>query len=398
MKTKIQRANRSRRSKTIGVGPRATIDRFVRGPTRSLWRPSLLLLSAAYLIQLQLHGHSNCLQLSSSGPNSRIALPDGQQNVEQEQHQEEVTTVSSLELLPSRKSLFGRDSIDLEQLNQIDCHLRNVDFCYAGLMGASWRMMPETDAELEARCDEMRVTSSCLAIYNQRCSSYKAFGAISPMLMSDQIRSQALQQPQAALVAQMEVPLDFESPESTPGARQAPASPVTKVKLADFMNLCEPEAKSQPNIIKIRRRLFSLSKCLNGRLPKLAPCLDDLKVALQLLYEPSRVLPLRPSCCALSRFRHCATQAMDNVCGLSSFKQLADTFSNGSPTGSSLKLVERVCRNSTDFESEFCQEVLPPPGTKIPPKRGSKASKLAKALDLLSFSSATSSSSSSLGL
>lgn len=286
--------------------------------------------------------------------------------------QEQATTFSSLDLLPERKNLFGRDSIDLEQLNQIDCHLRNVDFCYAGLLGASAKMLPETDAELEARCDEMRVTTSCLAIYNERCSSYKAFGALAPLM-----QMQTTQLAPKELTS-IQVPLDIQLEEADTNNQN--------VTLSDFMNVCEPNAKKQSQNRAIRARLFSLGKCLNARLPQLAPCLEDLKVSLQLFYEPARVLPLKPSCCAISRFRECAIGALDNVCGLSSFESLINSFASMSTTGNSLKLVERICRNSSDHKSEYCQEMLPPPGTKIATRRASKASKLARALDLLSFS------------
>lgn len=294
---------------------------------------------------------------------------------------------SSLDLLPERKSLFGHDSIDLDQLNQIDCHLRNVDFCYAGLLGASAKMLPESEPELEARCDEMRVTSSCLAIYNERCASYKAFGALAPLMQQQQQQQQRSQQ--MALMPKeltsMQIPLDIAYDDNNDDNINIKASQ-DNVTLADFINICEPQAKSEPKQRLIKRRLFSLGKCLNARLPQMAPCLDDLKVSLQLFYEPARVLPLKPSCCAISRFRKCSIDALDNVCGLSSFESLANSFASMSTTGNSLKLVERICRNSSDFKSDYCKEMLPPPGTKIATRRASKASKLAKALDLLSFS------------
>lgn len=288
--------------------------------------------------------------------------------------QEQVNPFSSLQLLPDRNSLFGRDSINLDQLNQIDCHLRNIDFCFAGLLGASAKMLPETDSELDARCDEMRVTASCLAIYNERCSSYKAYGVLAPLMQMQGSKRGAQLVPKE--LQSIQIPLDVGKPELNE----------QNVTLTDLMDICETEAIKHTGVRAIRKRLFSLGKCLNARLPQLAPCLEDLKVSLQLAYEPARMLPLKPSCCAISRFRHCATDALDNVCGLSSFESLVNSLASMSSTGNSLKLAERICRNSSDHKSEYCQEMLPPPGTKIATRRKNKASKLAKALDLLSFS------------
>lgn len=158
--------------------------------------------------------------------------------------------------------------------------------------------------------------------------------------------------------------------------------------MSDILGICEPGQKQTRANKRLRARLFQLAKCINVRTPSLRPCFEDLKVAIQVFYEPNRVLPMKPSCCAISRFRHCATRALDDVCGLSSFDQLEQSLSMSS--GSMVKTVEKICRGgSIKFDSPYCQELLPPSGFKVPlQRRSSRTSKLARALDLFSFAPA----------
>lgn len=287
-------------------------------------------------------------------------------------------------LLPDEASLFSKDAVDVRALDQMDCHLRNMDYCYAGMVGASSRALPETDAELEVRCDELRSMASCMALYNRRCQTVKVFSILAPMAQMEQSIGSAL----PPELAQMPIPLDL--PPSSASANYSSSSQpisVEQVKLADLITICSPQAKSHKANKLLRRRLFQVARCVNQRIPHLSPCIEDLKAAVQLFYEPRRALPMKPTCCALSRFRNCSVQALDNICGLSSFSQLEQTLTSG--PGSMFRLVERVCRPSTfKFDSPYCVEVLPPSGMKAPQRRGHRASKLAKALDLISFAPA----------
>lgn len=306
-------------------------------------------------------------------------------------------------LLPKGTSLFNRDSVDASQLVEIDCHMRNLDYCMAGLMSSAQKMLPETDSEFETRCDEMRAASSCMAVYNKRCSTFKIFALLAPFSqaaggpgtgsMSELAERQSKLMGQLGnelrLAPQLESQLlnkRTSATNSTSGGR---------VTVANLMQLCEPSARNLPANRELRQSLFELSKCTNQRMPKLNACLEDLKAAAQIFYEPRRVLPMKPTCCAIARFRACASEALDRVCGLSSFEQLLESMgSTGGSGGSSasplglLKTIDRVCRQATDHKSAYCQEVLPPIGMRTPHRRGSKASKLAKALDLFSMAPA----------
>lgn len=277
------------------------------------------------------------------------------------------------DLLPQNTSLFNRDAVDLSALGQMDCHLRNLDYCLAGMLGSFQRALPETSAELEVRCDEMRATTSCLALFNKRCHSFKVFAALVPFIQqqtSPLVRSSGLGT--TKLESQVESLL-----------MNRPAR--GRILTADLMSICEPEAKKSEANGELRKRIFEMAKCINSRVPRMSHCFEDLKTALQLFYEPTRSLPLRPSCCALSRFRHCSSEALDNVCGLSSFDQLIDSLGSQSGPFTMVRSIDRVCRLATDHRSAYCAEVLPPSGMKAPQRRGRKASKLAKALDLISF-------------
>lgn len=286
-------------------------------------------------------------------------------------------------LLPGGASLFDKDAVDLQALAQMDCHLRNVDYCVAGIMGSASKLLPETDAEFEVRCDEMKATTTCLAAYNKRCSTFKVFAALAPFANGNSPALASVQSQEALKSARL--------PEQAESLLMN-SNKTGRIAMADLMGACEPEEKRTPTNKLVRARLFTLSKCINTRIPKLRPCLEDLKVALQLFYEPSRSLPLRPTCCALSRFRHCSSQAMDRVCGLSSFDQLLGQLTSGGGSSgpfSMVKSIELVCRQSaSDFRSAYCADVLPASGLRGPQRRGRKASKLAKALDLISFAPA----------
>lgn len=283
-------------------------------------------------------------------------------------------------LLPGQAGLFSKDAVDVRALDQMDCHMRNLDYCYAGMMGAAGKALPETDDQLEMRCDEMRAMTSCMALYNRRCATMKVFSMLAPMANMEQTGAMMPEQ-----MSQMPVPLDaVSSSSSSSSSRQQQQN---DVKLADLSALCSPQAKTDRSNKLLRQRLFQVARCVNQRIPQLAPCIEDLKAAVQLFYEPRRALPLKPTCCALSRFRNCSMGALDNVCGLSSFAQLESSFSSG--PAAMLKVVDRICRQgASKFDSPFCQEVLPPSGMKAPQRRGHRASKLAKALDLISFAPA----------
>lgn len=311
-------------------------------------------------------------------------------------------TIESMQrLLPSNTNLFDKEAIDATQLDQMDCHLRNIDYCLAGLLGTAQKILPETDSELETRCDEMKATTSCIAVYNKRCSTLKIFSVLAPFaqqstsllspnssdLLTD--RQRELAGPAAGTLMSQPVNLalvDGGGVRSSPGK----TSPASAISVRNMMEICEPHAKSSPGNKELRQRLFQLAKCVNGRVPTLNPCFDDLKTAIQLFYEPRRLLPMQPTCCALARFRSCSISALDGVCGLSSFEQLMQAFpgqERGGPMNM-LTTIERVCRQASDHRSSYCKETLPPSGMKVTPRRGSKASKLAKALDLISFSPA----------
>lgn len=313
----------------------------------------------------------------------------------------EVEDQSVADLLPDSRKLFNKESLDVESLEQIDCHLRNLDFCYAGLLGSMSNFLPETDQELQVRCDEYKVAMSCLAIYNKRCQSFKIFEALIPMIRNDQSIFINQQQQIVQLRDQLTANgVDINSLPSTQLmaaqnnslVQSSPLGSLTKDlsagNLNGFMSLCEPDERenSAAESGKLRARLFELAKCVNKRVNLLRPCIDDLKAALQIFYEPGRVLPLKPSCCAMSRFQYCARQALDGICGLNSFNQLESALMGNSGSSSQVfKVVERVCRQANKFDSPFCKELLPPSGLRAPQRRGSKASKLAKALDLVSF-------------
>lgn len=287
------------------------------------------------------------------------------------------------EFLPKSGSLFEKDALDPEGLSQIDCHLRNVDYCFAGLLGGMQKLLPETDSELEVRCDEVKVAMGCIAIFNKRCDSFRVFASFNPMSTYEQLLSgkSDMLPPE---MTDLEIP-----PELTGVLMNKNASgEVRNLKTMDLLQLCDPASKKTKMNQFLRKRLFELGSCANSRVHLLNPCLDDLKTALQVFYEPGRSLPLKPSCCAISRFRECARGALDKICGLSSWTELEKMLTSSSLGSQSLKIVNRICRQEANkFNSPYCIEVLPPVGMKAPPaRRGSKASKLAKALDLISLS------------
>lgn len=317
-------------------------------------------------------------------------------------------------LMARPASFFSGESAEaLGDFAPMDCHLRNVDLCFAGLIGAMGKLLPETEREFEARCDEMRATSSCLALYNKRCASLKAFALLAPVSAGDALAAMPAQVRAAAHSPALALPAEL-APEASRAhaARADPAARNNQVGVADLASACEPTERQRPEQQEIRRRIFQLAGCLNGRVPKLTPCLDDLKAAIQIFYEPRRSIPLRPTCCALSRFRSCSTQALDQVCGLRSFDQLLASFGQRSAPIGLLAALERLCnagqraqmvaqpgrKSLADsrepqareelHKSAYCADVLPPSGLRAPQRRGRKASKLAKALDLISFAPA----------
>lgn len=351
---------------------------------RFLFNSIILILNLKYSngfgLQLANQATSQPANVSAASDQLEPAIQTG--STEPTPLQTETPQIVIPEYLAKRMKYFSRNSLDLDQFKHIDCHLRNIDFCFAGLIGSSAKVLPETDAELESRCDEYKLSTNCMLTYNERCLSFRAFSMVSPLLsMSSQLIPNQL-----AASNQIEVPLELISAPTK-------ASNVS-VLLSDFMSICEPSSRDPSQLANnklIRSRLFELAKCINPKIPNLNPCINDLKVALQLFYEPRKLLPAKPSCCAISRFRHCAIEALDNICGLSSFDQLESTLVNSGPM-SAIKSVDRFCKHAANFESQFCKDTLPPSGTKIPPARGSKASKLAKALDLISLTSSSSSS------
>lgn len=318
------------------------------------------------------------------------------ESVEREENKSSPATTSSSgddvdpAILPKQTSLFSKDAIDLSALAQMDCHLRNVDYCYAGLAGSAGKMLPETDAELEVRCDEMKAATACLAQYNQRCQSIKVLSALAPFASYQRSMDFAPKElGQAVLPEQIESTLLLN--------KESGSSTQPRIRMADVASLCEPEAKQtgskqQPSQnYLLRQRLFALGKCINQRLPAMRPCIEDLKTAVQIFYEPTRQLPLKPTCCAIARFRQCALNKLDDICGLNSLDQLEQALSSSSVTSSMYKMVDQVCRQAAKLDSPYCAEVLPPSGLRAPQQRGRKASKLAKVLDLLSFAPAASS-------
>lgn len=305
----------------------------------------------------------------------------------------EVTTMYPIENLISKQgALFQQDALPQENLAQMDCHMRNIDYCYAGLLSASAHMIPENDHEFEVRCDELKAASSCVAVYNQRCSTMKVFSAFAPLLGNDD--DNAIPQE----LRDMPLPPAFEDViENKDGQQQANN---IEIKTLDLVNICNPSAKNTRANKLLRQRLYQIGKCVNQRLPQISPCIEDLKTALQLFYEPTRSLPLRPTCCAFTRFRLCSMNALDNVCGLSSLNEFEKSL-NSFSSGKVFKSLDRICKQLASKMSDigsYCSEVLPPSGMKIAQRTGRKASKLARALNMIQFApqgggSSTSSSS-----
>lgn len=281
------------------------------------------------------------------------------------------------DLLPDEDSLFRKDAIDKEALDDMDCHLRNMDYCLAGVIGSAGKMLPENDAALESRCDEMVATTTCMSVFENRCETFRLFRQLIPQanMGSGNVLSGKKLAEQAK---SFNISLDQVS-------SQLGGAAVTgdKFELTDLLKVCDKSEKGTPKNTAVRQKLFEMSKCVNARLPSLKPCIDDVKTAMQLIYEPNRTLQRKPACCAWGRFRDCATKALDNVCGFQSFSQLEQTLQAG-PL-SMLKSFTRACDIEPDFKSDFCVQALPPSGLKVPARRGQKASKFARILDLVQF-------------
>ena len=313
----------------------------------------------------------------TSTTTSRSLLPTLNQTDKAPEVEANKSDSSPEHLFPSSSSFFRPDALEL--LPPADCHLRNLDYCFAGLLGSagSGRLLAETEPEFESRCDELRATANCLALFNQRCQSANIFALLSP---STQLKAGGQS------FAQLLQPIKQVSlPTSVSEALQESQA---RVSLADLAQACEPSERKKPSQQLLRRRTFQLAKCLNPRLHLIRPCLEDLRTAVQVFYEPRGLLPLRPSCCALSRFRRCSVAALDRVCGLQASEQLIDSFGQRSAPVALLRSMERICATTSGdlhHSSAYCAEVLPPSGMRLPHRRGRKASKLARALDLISF-------------
>lgn len=290
-------------------------------------------------------------------------------------------------LISKDEALFQSDALSPKHLAQMDCHMRNIDYCYAGLMAASTHLLPENDDEFEVRCDELKAATSCVAVFNQRCQTLKVFAAFGPILgngETNEVIPQELREMPIAPAAE-ELLLNEDGRQQTSNNNKN-----VEVKNSDIINICQPSAKGTKANRLLRQRIFQIGKCVNQRLPKLMPCIDDLKTALQLIYEPTRSLPLKPTCCAVTRFRACSIDALDNVCGLNSFSEFEKSFSSFTG-GNMFKSLDRVCKQSTKlYDSYHCSDLLPPSGMKISQRTGRKASKLARALNLLQFAPAVS--------
>lgn len=306
----------------------------------------------------------------------------------------------ALEQASNQKYFRADNAMDLSALRHMDCHLRNVDFCFAGLMGAVTRIMPENDDQFETRCDEIKSASNCMLVYNMKCQSDRFMSMLAPFgaltrktTRPSEVLARSMNV-EAGTVDRMlaqqidkntEAVLTNKSPEEVDAVAERTA-PITYKTLLD---VCEPDQKKDPANARLRQYLYKMGKCVNERVPKLQPCIEDLKTALMIFYEPRRKLPLKPSCCAMARFRSCTTEALDSVCGLSSLDLMLEQFGSLTPV-SGMKSIQKVCGQSMDPSSKYCTDVLPPSGMKAPKqKRPERGSKLARALDLMSFAPAT---------
>lgn len=337
-------------------------------------------------------------EISRSVSEFTARMPEAVGSIIEKAGKEDDGSIESL--LPPTSSLFNQASVDVAELNEMNCHLRNIDYCLAGLLSTSTKILPEDDNELETRCDEMKAATSCLAIYNKHCQNLKIFSLLAPSALSQDSGRSLFASEQRALAkrlgSQIRPAPELESQllgvTNSSGQNVNVKTGQRVVSMSDLMELCETEAKNSPINIQLRKRVFAHARCINGRVPKLTPCIEDLKTAVQVFYEPKRKLPPRPTCCAFARFRACSNVAVDNICGFSSFEQLLESMgssSGGSNPMSMLRTIERTCRQATDHKSAYCQEVLPPSGMRVPHRRGHKASKLAKMLDIFSFAPAT---------
>lgn len=281
--------------------------------------------------------------------------------------------------------LFDHNARVAHHVLHADCHLRNLDLCYAGLLASFQKLLPEVDAELNARCDEMKAAGACVAAYAANCNADRVLTYLAPI--SATLDTALAAAPELnELPARVDQLVESGAPLDDAWAALNASSPelareLAGVGLADLARVCDPRALSQKSTKLVRHRLFKLGKCVNARMPAITPCLDDLKNALQLVFELNGKLQLKPTCCAIARFRSCATAAIDNVCQLGSIAQLEASLSSG--PASFMTSLARVCRGSA--ESRECLALLPPAGMKAPLRRGRKASKIAKVLEMFQF-------------
>lgn len=293
-----------------------------------------------------------------------------------------------------RETYFKMDA-SMSGLRGLDCHFRNVDLCVAGLLGTMAKGLPETDDQFEMRCDEMKATTNCLRVFLEKCGSDRFMAMLAPFgalerrrpgafvaqLMGGRAQAEELESTQINPSLEA-IAMNLTPEEQRKQADQAP------IRYKTLIDLCEPSGKRDPANARVRKQLFKLSKCINERMPFVLPCVNDLKNAFIVFFESPRKLPKEPTCCAFSRFQSCLMDAFDSVCGLNSMQAIISQLEY---TILPMQAIGRVCGKALDHKSEYCTTILPPPGAKVPmPKKSSRVSRIAKALDMLSLSPATS--------
>lgn len=288
---------------------------------------------------------------------------------------------------------FDSSAKIVDQLSLTDCHLRNLDLCFAGIMSAiGQRVLPETDSELNVRCDEMRAASQCAIAFASRCNSDRLLDMLAPFSRPLDSQLNELQAPELRKMPErieelLNNDLLDEAWKFLNASEPQLTQQLTSINGYEMSRICDPKAKNTPKIKLMRHRMFKLGKCVNARLPALSPCLDDAKNAFQLIYEVNNRLEVKGTCCAVGRFRQCASVALDNVCELGSLNQLEASLNK--IAGGFMGSLTKVCHIMAP-DSEYCITVLPPPGTKAPLRRGRKASRVAKLFEMIKFAPPTS--------
>lgn len=285
-------------------------------------------------------------------------------------------------------------------LFESDCHMRNLDLCYAGILASFTKILPETEAELNSRCDEIKASSQCFIAYSARCQANRALTYLAPHASSLPRQLDIASLSKVPIEQIKELPKQIDELIDNSLLTNASLDDVWKqletsdpalskqlASISDFSKICDPRSLSTNKIKLIRHRIFKLAKCVNARMTVLMPCIEDLKNALQLVYDLNGKLSLKPTCCAISRFRACAMNSMDNICDLGSTIQLESSLSKG--PASFMSSIGRICRGASNFESPECKSILPPVGMKAPLRRGRKASKIAKVLEMIQLTPRT---------